>query len=78
MTPPANTERYKHHRFPGEIISPGVWLYYGIVNLLRLIPSSGQRVCYPGPLCLSGSPLRACDLSPTLELTPHLLTVRGR
>ena len=31
MTPPANTERYTHHRFPGEIISPGVWLYYGIV-----------------------------------------------
>jgi putative transposase len=28
MTPPADTERYKHHRFPGEIISHGVWLYY--------------------------------------------------
>jgi putative transposase len=28
MTPPVNTERYKHHRFPGEIISHGVWLYY--------------------------------------------------
>jgi putative transposase len=28
MTPPAPTERYKHHRFPGEIISHGVWLYY--------------------------------------------------
>ena len=28
MTPPANTERYKHHRFPGEIIRHGVWLYY--------------------------------------------------
>jgi putative transposase len=28
MTPPAYTERYKHHRFPGEIISHGVWLYY--------------------------------------------------
>jgi putative transposase len=28
MTPPAHTERYKHHRFPGEIISHGVWLYY--------------------------------------------------
>ena len=28
MTPPANTERYKHHRFPAEIISHGVWLYY--------------------------------------------------
>jgi putative transposase len=28
MTPPANTERYKHHRFPGGIISHGVWLSY--------------------------------------------------
>jgi putative transposase len=28
MTPPANTERYKNHRFPGDIISHGVWLYY--------------------------------------------------
>ena len=28
MTPPARTERYKNHRFPGEIISHGVWLYY--------------------------------------------------
>lgn len=28
MTPPANIDRYKHHRFPGEIISHGVSLYY--------------------------------------------------
>lgn len=28
MTPPVHTERYKHYRFPGEIISHGVWLYY--------------------------------------------------
>jgi putative transposase len=28
MTPPADPERYKHHRFPGEIINHGVWLYY--------------------------------------------------
>jgi hypothetical protein len=28
MPPPANAERYKNHRFPGEIISHGVWLYY--------------------------------------------------
>jgi transposase-like protein len=26
MTPPADTERDKHHRFPGAIISYGVWL----------------------------------------------------
>jgi putative transposase len=28
MTPLADPERYKNHRFPGEIISHGVWLYY--------------------------------------------------
>jgi putative transposase len=28
MTPPADTERYKNHCFPPEIISHGVWLYY--------------------------------------------------
>jgi putative transposase len=29
MTPPAAPARDKNHRFPGEIIRPGVWLYYG-------------------------------------------------
>jgi putative transposase len=28
MPLPATPERYKHHRFPAEIISHGVWLYY--------------------------------------------------
>jgi putative transposase len=28
MTPPTHAERYKNHRFHGEIISHGVWLYY--------------------------------------------------
>lgn len=28
MTPPADTDRYQNHRFPPEIISHGVWLYY--------------------------------------------------
>ena len=28
MIPPVVPERFKHHRFPGEIISHGVWLYY--------------------------------------------------
>jgi hypothetical protein len=27
MTSPANTERYKYHRFPGAIINHGVWLF---------------------------------------------------
>jgi putative transposase len=28
MPPPAHTEPYKNHRFPGDIISHGVWRYY--------------------------------------------------
>jgi hypothetical protein len=28
MTPAASTNLYKHHRFPGEIISHAVWLYF--------------------------------------------------
>jgi putative transposase len=28
MTPPADSDHYKNHRFPGEIVSHGVWLYY--------------------------------------------------
>ena len=28
MIPLDNSERYKNHRFPAEIISHGVWLYY--------------------------------------------------
>src|SRR6266478_6041712 len=28
MMPPVDPARYKNHRFPGEIISHGVWLYY--------------------------------------------------
>jgi transposase-like protein len=28
MTAPVTNERYKNHRFPSEIISHGVWLYY--------------------------------------------------
>ena len=27
MTPSASTHPYKHHRFPGEMISHAVWLY---------------------------------------------------
>jgi hypothetical protein len=36
MTPPADPERYKNHRFPGEIISHGVWLYFRFP--LRALP----------------------------------------
>jgi putative transposase len=28
MTTPAPANPYKHHRFPGEIISHAIWLYF--------------------------------------------------
>jgi putative transposase len=28
MTTPPLADSYKHHRFPGEIISHAVWLYF--------------------------------------------------
>jgi transposase-like protein len=36
MTPPADSERYKNHRFPGEIISHGVWLSYRFTLSYRI------------------------------------------
>jgi len=38
MTPPVDPERYKNHRFPSEIISPGVWLYYRFPLSYRDVP----------------------------------------
>src|SRR4029434_7932796 len=38
MTPPADPARYKNHRFPGEIISHGVWLYYRFPLSYRDVP----------------------------------------
>jgi len=35
MTPPANSQRYKNHRFPAEIISHGVWPYYRFSHSYR-------------------------------------------
>jgi putative transposase len=37
MTSPATSERYKHHRFPGEIISHGVWLSYRFTLSYRAV-----------------------------------------
>jgi hypothetical protein len=45
----------------------------GIVNLLRLMPSEGKRVRYPGPPYLLGGPLHARHRGPPLEAVPHLL-----
>jgi transposase-like protein len=38
LTPPANTARYKNYRFPGDIISHGVWLYYRFTLSYRDVP----------------------------------------
>ena len=50
MTPPADPERYKNHRFPGEIISHGVWLYYRFTlsyrDVQELLFERGINVTY--------------------------------
>lgn len=54
MTPPADPARYKHHRFPGEIISHG--------NLAKVAPSitgAKTRIVPRGNVriaCRGGSP----------------------
>jgi len=48
-TPPA-TNRYKHHRFPIEIISYAVWLYFGFClsyrDVQELLLERGVVVTY--------------------------------
>lgn len=48
MPPPADTTRYKNHRFPGEIISHGVWSYRDAQELLfeRGITVSHEAIPY--------------------------------
>ena len=46
MTPPADPERYKNHRFPGEIISHGVWLYYRFPLSYRDVQPTFKGVWY--------------------------------
>lgn len=50
MTPPADPEHYKHHRFPGDIISYGVWLSYRFPlsyrDVQELLFESGIDVTY--------------------------------
>ena len=55
MTPPADTKRYKNHRFPGEIISHGVWLYYRFTLSYRDV----QELLF------------ACGIDVTYEAIPH-------
>jgi hypothetical protein len=45
MTPSASTHPYKHHRFPGEMISHAVWLYVRFCLSQR--GSEGLRVSLP-------------------------------
>jgi len=47
MTPPANAERYKNHRFPLEIINHSVWLSYRFTlsyrDVQELLFEHGER-----------------------------------
>ena len=53
MTPPAEPARYKNHRFPGEIISHGVWLYSYGQNIRTHLSIGGYASTIVRPLaCL--------------------------
>src|SRR5262249_39857624 len=54
MTPPANAERYKNHRFPGEIISHGVWLSYRFTLSYR----DGQELLFERGITVSHEAVR--------------------
>ena len=45
----------------------------GMVNLLRLRLTSDEQAAHFGSIYAFGSPLRACNLSPTFDSFPHLL-----
>ena len=53
MTAPVDTERYKHHRFPGAIISHGVWLSYRFTrsyeSITKLGAAAGLQTAPAGP-----------------------------
>jgi putative transposase len=50
MNTPLRTDRYKHHRFPTEIISHGVWLYFrfclSYCDVEELLFARGVTVTY--------------------------------
>jgi transposase-like protein len=52
MTSSASTRPYKHYRFPGEMISHAVWLYFRCCvshrDLVELLFARGRIVSYGG------------------------------
>src|SRR5262244_450606 len=54
MTPPADPERYKNHRFSSEIISHGVWLYYRFPLSYR----DGQELLFERGITVSHEAVR--------------------
>ena len=47
MTPPADPERSKNHRFPGEIIRHGVWRDYRFPLSYRDVQELCSRAASP-------------------------------
>jgi putative transposase len=54
MTPPANAERYKNHRFPVAIIRHGVWLSYRFTRSYR----DGQDLLFERGITVSYEAIR--------------------
>ena len=70
-----------HARIPIEErldVPPCQYCGGGFVNLLRLKLSLDTRIFHSGPTYPLSSPLRPCNLCPTLESFPHLLAVVRR
>ncbi|SUB55911.1 Uncharacterised protein [Brucella anthropi] len=51
----AASARYKHHRFPSEIIAHAVWLYYRFLLSLRMIEEMLLDEAFQFPTKRSGA-----------------------
>jgi len=91
MTPPANSERYKNHRFPGAMISHGVWLYYRFPlsyrDVQELLFECGIDVTHEairqwcrtfGPDYANQLRRRHAQLGDTWHLDEVFLTIQGK
>ena len=83
MTPPADTVRYKNHRFPGKIISHGVWLSYRFTLSYRDVQELYSNAVSPCPTKRSvngaGSLGRTTPIGcVTVALSPEINGIRNK
>jgi hypothetical protein len=92
MNTPATPNRYKHHRFPGEIISHGVWLYdrfylsyrdveellfeRGVIVTYEAIRKWCRKFQTPPDLVVKFQPIDMVDVILRLVLRPRVVYQR--